>query len=250
MYGSSFDPRGGRGFGRIASGDFRACPCGSRGTSAPCCATRPAPGLSPGSNGPLLSARKSLSLVPPSAIGLMHLRRASADDAITIGRVNSNLLLLHILMLLVTADATPGRCLLRTASRRASLSGGQGPNSVGRGARDRESFLGYGQPNGPTLPSSYSENHITLDSMAGQIVTIVSLIRGLKFTLNSWTILKRAGRMGALCGVEARPWAKARAPTGAVLGRAGWGQRSPTAVRPGPLWQVCVCLRRRVHTGT
>ena len=32
----------------------------------------------------------------------MHLRRVSADDAITIGRVNSNLLLLHILMLLVT----------------------------------------------------------------------------------------------------------------------------------------------------
>ena len=32
----------------------------------------------------------------------MHLRRVSADDAITIGWVNFNLLLLHILMLLLT----------------------------------------------------------------------------------------------------------------------------------------------------
>ena len=68
VYVSSLDARRGRGLGRIASGDFRACPCGSRGTSAPCCATRPAPGQSPGSNGPLLSARKSLSLVPPCGI--------------------------------------------------------------------------------------------------------------------------------------------------------------------------------------
>ena len=32
LYGSGLEARRGRGLGRMASGDFRACPCGSRGT--------------------------------------------------------------------------------------------------------------------------------------------------------------------------------------------------------------------------
>ena len=80
-------------------------PCAGRGTGVPCCGTRPAPGQSPGSNGQRLSFRRSLSFVPPSAMCFTHLRRVSADDATTIGWVNSRLLLSHTFMLLLT---TPG----------------------------------------------------------------------------------------------------------------------------------------------
>jgi len=48
MYGSSFEPRSGRGFGRIASGVLKACPCVGRGTAAPCSGLCPGHRLYPG----------------------------------------------------------------------------------------------------------------------------------------------------------------------------------------------------------
>ena len=79
-----------------------AWPPATSGISSPYCATRPAPGQSPGSSGPRLSARRSLSLDPPLAICLSHLRGVSAQDAITIGWVSSISAILLILISAVT----------------------------------------------------------------------------------------------------------------------------------------------------
>ena len=75
----------GHGLGRMASG--------ISGTGAPCRGTRPAHGQFPGLNGPPFSSRRFLSLPPPSAMCLTHLRRVPADDATTTGWVSSILLL-------------------------------------------------------------------------------------------------------------------------------------------------------------
>ena len=97
-------------------------------TGAPCSGKRPAPWQSPGSNGQRLSTRISLSLVPPLAICPVHLRRKSADDATILRWVNSNLLLLHILMLLLTrlivrrVQPTPGLSRVNYICRLASIS--------------------------------------------------------------------------------------------------------------------------------
>ena len=131
--GSSFDPRRGRGLGRMASGDFRTCPCDSRGTCVPCCGTPPTPGQSPGSNGPLLSSRRSLSLVPPLAMCLTHLRRVSADNAATFRWVNSVLLLSPIFNLLPTGVRTPiPPALARSVGRPASGVGAGRPVAAAR----------------------------------------------------------------------------------------------------------------------
>ena len=64
-------------------------PCNDKETRAPCSGRCPVPRRSAGRNGPPLSSRRSLSLLPPSAICLKHLRTVSADDAIILWWVNS-----------------------------------------------------------------------------------------------------------------------------------------------------------------
>ncbi len=92
-----------------AAAAWAAWPQGTSGTSGPCCGTRPAPGQFPGSNGPPLSSRRSLSPLPPSAMCLTHLRRVPADDATITGWVSSFLLLSPICKLLPTMKSPAGR---------------------------------------------------------------------------------------------------------------------------------------------
>ena len=104
------DARCPRDLGRMASGDFRTWPCGSRGTGAPCSGKCPAPWQSRGSNGELFSSRISLSLDPPLAMCLRYLRRVTADDDTTFGWVSSISSFFYMLILAVTTASASHPC--------------------------------------------------------------------------------------------------------------------------------------------
>ena len=78
--------------------------CNDKETRAPCSGRCPVPRRSPGRNGPPLSSRRSLSLIPPSAICLKHLRTVSADDATILRWVNSTS---AVLLIFTSAVTTP-----------------------------------------------------------------------------------------------------------------------------------------------
>ena len=61
----------------------------SSGTGAPCCGRCSGPRRSPGWNGPPPSSRRSLSLVPPSAMCVEHLHEVFVNDALAVRWVNT-----------------------------------------------------------------------------------------------------------------------------------------------------------------
>ena len=75
------DLRGSLGLGRTASGDSDA--------GGPCSGRCPGLRQSPGWSGPLLSSRRSLSLVPPSTKFRRHLHEFFVNDALPARWVNS-----------------------------------------------------------------------------------------------------------------------------------------------------------------
>ena len=112
------------------AGASAAWPPVTSGISAPYFERCPVPRRSPVWNGPLPSSRRSLSLVPPSAKSVEHLREDFVNDARAIGWVNSTPAISLILSSAITQR--PAWCPIR---RRGGSAPGPRPSGGSRPVR-------------------------------------------------------------------------------------------------------------------